>query len=123
MTTFSFLDDYSEGAHPDILRSLTESNLTQQAPYGADAYSAEAAKKIAAHLGNAFNGAIHFVASGTIANIVSIASCLRPHEAVIRLLAKAWAHSDMPVRAYNLGPFVQAREGLHNARKRRNCTH
>ena len=83
MTTFSFLDDYSEGAHPDILRSLTESNLTQQAPYGADAYSAEAAKKIAAHLGNAFNGAIHFVASGTIANIVSIASCLRPHEAVI----------------------------------------
>ena len=83
MTTFSFLDDYSEGAHPDILRSLTESNLTQQAPYGADSFSNEAAKRITAHLGDAFEGGIHFVASGTMANIVCIASCLRPHEAVV----------------------------------------
>ena len=83
MTPFSFLDDYSEGAHPDILRALTASNLVQQAPYGADAYSREAAQRITAHLGDAFRGAIHFVASGTMANIVSIASCLRPHEAVI----------------------------------------
>lgn len=83
MTAFSFLDDYSEGAHADILRSLAESNLIQQAPYGTDAHSREAAERIAAHLGDAFKGAIHFVASGTMANIVSIASCLRPHEAVI----------------------------------------
>jgi threonine aldolase len=83
MTTFSFLDDYSEGAHPDILRALAQTNLAQQAPYGGDAYSADAASRIKAHLGGAFEGAIHFVASGTMANIVSISSCLRPHEAVI----------------------------------------
>lgn len=83
MSTFSFLDDYSEGAHPDILRALAETNLTQQAPYGDDAYSASATSRIKAHLGEAFQGAIHFVASGTMANIVSISSCLRPHEAVI----------------------------------------
>ncbi len=83
MSTFSFLDDYSEGAHPDILRALAETNLTQQAPYGDDAYCADAASRIKAHLGAAFQGAIHFVASGTMANIVSISSCLRPHEAVI----------------------------------------
>lgn len=83
MTTFSFLDDYSEGAHPDILNALTESNYVQQAPYGEDTYSAEATNRIKAHLGAAFNGAIHYVASGTMANIVSISSCLRPHEAVI----------------------------------------
>lgn len=79
----SFLDDYSEGAHPDILRALTVSNLVQQAPYGADRHSDDAANRIKAQLGEGFQGAIHFVASGTLANIVSIASCLRPHEAVI----------------------------------------
>jgi threonine aldolase len=83
MTTFSFLDDYSEGAHPDILRALTESNYIQQAPYGEDDYSAEATTRIKARLGDTFDGAIHYVASGTMANIVSISSCLRPHEAVI----------------------------------------
>ncbi|MFL9866597.1 aminotransferase class I/II-fold pyridoxal phosphate-dependent enzyme [Paraburkholderia fungorum] len=83
MTTFSFLDDYSEGAHPDILGALTESNYVQQAAYGEDSYSAEATTLIKARLGNTFDGAIHYVASGTMANIVSISSCLRPHEAVI----------------------------------------
>jgi len=83
MSTFSFLDDYSEGAHPHILHALAETNLAQQAAYGDDAYSADAASRIEAHLGEAFQGAIHFVASGTMANIVSISSCLRPHEAVI----------------------------------------
>lgn len=83
MTIFSFLDDYSEGAHPDILSALTESNYIQQAPYGDDTYSADATNRIKARLGDTFNGAIHYVASGTIANIVSISSCLRPHEAVI----------------------------------------
>ncbi|MES2942281.1 MAG: aminotransferase class V-fold PLP-dependent enzyme [Pseudomonadota bacterium] len=83
MATYSFLDDYSEGAHPDILRTLTESNYVQQAPYGADSHSEDAANRIKAHLGEGFQGAIHFVASGTMANIVSISSCLRPHEAVI----------------------------------------
>ena len=83
MTTYSFLDDYSEGAHPSILSALSASNLMQQSPYGDDAFSADAAKRISAHLGASFEGAIHFVASGTMANIVSISSCLRPHEAVI----------------------------------------
>ena len=83
MTTFSFLDDYSEGAHPDILRALVETNLVRQAPYGDDAYCADAAARIRSRLGSSFQGAIHFVASGTMANIVSIASCLRPHEAVV----------------------------------------
>ena len=83
MTTFSFLDDYSEGAHPDILRALTESNFNQEAPYGDDTHSADATSRIKARLGSTFNGSIHYVASGTMANIVAISSCLRPHEAVI----------------------------------------
>ncbi|MGO4776229.1 hypothetical protein AB4084_12105 [Lysobacter sp. 2RAB21] len=74
MAMYSFLDDYSEGAHPDILRALTDSNWVQQAPYGTDSHTEDAANKIKAHLGEGFAGAIHFVASGTMANIVSIAS-------------------------------------------------
>ena len=42
MTTYSFLDDYSEGCHPDILAALTETNLVQQTAYGDDAYCEEA---------------------------------------------------------------------------------
>lgn len=82
-TPYSFLDDYSEGAHPEILRALVESNLVQQAPYGTDTFTAEAIARIQARLGPGFEGDIHFVASGTLANLVSIAACLRPHEAVI----------------------------------------
>lgn len=80
---FSFLDDYSEGAHPYILQALTATNLIQESPYGTDTHSQEASIRIKSHLGACFQGAIHFVASGTMANIVSISSCLRPHEAVI----------------------------------------
>lgn len=83
MTTFSFLDDYSEGAHPAIVRALIDSNLEQHQAYGDDAFSAEAARSIQACLGSASDADIYFVASGTMANIVSISSCLRPHEAVI----------------------------------------
>ena len=70
MTTFSFLDDYSEGAHPAILRALTDSNFAQHGPYGDDAFSAQAAQRIRAHLGEQFDGAIHFVPTGTMANLV-----------------------------------------------------
>ncbi|MEG2804954.1 aminotransferase class I/II-fold pyridoxal phosphate-dependent enzyme [Stenotrophomonas sp.] len=87
MTEFSFLDDYSEGAHPQILQQLAATNLVQQTAYGADAYSTEAAAHITAQLGPGFAGAVHFVASGTMANVVCIASCLRPHEAVISVAA------------------------------------
>lgn len=82
-TPYSFTDDYSEGAHPEILRALLETNLVQQAAYGTDQFTAEAIARIQAHLGPGFDGDIHFVASGTLANLVSIAACLRPHEAVI----------------------------------------
>lgn len=82
MTIYSFLDDYSEGAHPQILQALVSSNMEQQAPYGEDVYSYEAKARIRAHLGNP-DSQIFFVAGGTLANLVMIASFLRPHEAVI----------------------------------------
>ncbi|KAJ6443220.1 threonine aldolase [Purpureocillium lavendulum] len=79
---YSFLDDYSEGAHPQVLEALIASNATQETGYGNDRYSAAARQHIRDHLGRGDVG-IFFVPSGTSANAISIAACLRPHEAVI----------------------------------------
>ncbi|KAF4584142.1 Pyridoxal phosphate-dependent transferase, major domain protein [Ophiocordyceps camponoti-floridani] len=79
---YSFLDDYSEGAHPQVLSALGATNTSQEAGYGADRYSAEARLHLRRHLGHQ-DAHIFFVPSGTAANAISIAACLRPHEAVI----------------------------------------
>ncbi|KAG6183726.1 hypothetical protein E4U48_001916 [Claviceps purpurea] len=80
---YSFLDDYSEGAHPTLLEALIASNGSQQTGYGNDSYSAEAKRNIRAHLGCGDDVGVFFVPSGTSANAISIAACLRPHEAVV----------------------------------------
>lgn len=81
---YSFMDDYSEGAHPQILDSLLRNNRTQQTSYGKDDFCEQARESIRQHLGcGEGEVAIHFVPSGTSANLISIASCLRPFEAVI----------------------------------------
>lgn len=82
MSRYSFLDDYSEGAHPKVLEALYSTNLSQQKPYSDDEYSVLAKEYIRDATGVPAS-AIHLVASGTLANIISISSCLRPHEAVI----------------------------------------
>ncbi|KAK2034748.1 beta-eliminating lyase [Colletotrichum zoysiae] len=79
---YSFLDDYSEGAHPALLKAILSNNASQEAGYGGDAYCALARQRIRRHLGREDVG-VFFVPSGTSANAISIAACLRPHEAVI----------------------------------------
>lgn len=79
---YSFLDDYSEGAHPQLMQALVASNGTQESPYGNDRYCVEARQHIRRHLGREDVG-VFFVPSGTSANAISIAACLRPHESVI----------------------------------------
>ncbi|WYZ44799.1 hypothetical protein EsH8_VIII_000115 [Colletotrichum jinshuiense] len=79
---YSFLDDYSEGAHPALLKAILSGNTSQEAGYGGDTYCDLARQRIRRHLGREDVG-IFFVPSGTSANAISIAACLRPHEAVI----------------------------------------
>ncbi|KAI8159062.1 Low specificity L-threonine aldolase [Colletotrichum sp. SAR 10_70] len=79
---YSFLDDYSEGAHPALLKAIIATNTTQETGYGGDTCCEVARGHIRRHLGRADVG-IFFVPSGTSANAISIAACLRPHEAVI----------------------------------------
>ncbi|KAJ5606060.1 Aromatic amino acid beta-eliminating lyase/threonine aldolase [Penicillium lagena] len=81
---YSLMDDYSEGAHPQILEALLRTNSTQQVAYGGDEYSDAARQLIRDKIGCTDEEAdIFFVPSGTSANLISIASCLRPYEAVI----------------------------------------
>ncbi|MEP3653393.1 MAG: aminotransferase class I/II-fold pyridoxal phosphate-dependent enzyme [Litorimonas sp.] len=82
MTKFSFMDDYSEGCHPDILAAMAETNMSQQSAYGVDEYSNQARVLIHEHLKNAASE-IFFVAGGTLANLTLMSSLLRSHEAII----------------------------------------
>jgi threonine aldolase len=82
MLKYSFYNDYSEGVHSSILDLLVKTNLTQEPGYGEDAFSFEAKKMIQSYLGKA-NTDIHFVSGGTQANLIALASMLKPYESVI----------------------------------------
>lgn len=81
-TMHSFTCDYSEGAHPSILKRLAEVNLTQHPGYGEDSITHEAIDIIRQKTGNP-QAAVYFVIGGTQANMTVISSLLRPHEGVI----------------------------------------
>jgi threonine aldolase len=77
-----FFDDYSEGAHPRVLDMLAASNLEQEPGYGGDTLSVRAVQLVRDATGNP-NAAVHFLSGGTQANLIALASILRPHESVI----------------------------------------
>ena len=82
MTTYRFTNDYSEGAHPQILEVMAQSNLDQEEGYGNDSLSRQAEQLLKAAIGNP-QAAIHFVSGGTQANLIALASMLKPYESVI----------------------------------------
>lgn len=79
---YSFRNDYSEGACPEILDALIASNLEQTPGYGTDSYCEEARRAIRKEIQNP-DAAVHFIPGGTQTNLLLISSLLRPHEAVI----------------------------------------
>jgi len=79
---YSFMNDYSEGAHPRILELLVESNLEQNSGYGEDIHTARAKELIKKYL-HKDNADIHFLPGGTQTNLLVISSFLRPHQCVI----------------------------------------
>lgn len=79
---YNFKNDYSEGAHPNILNKLIETNLVQQLGYGEDDYSIEAKELLKKKINNR-DAVIYFLSGGTQTNLIVLASLLRAHEAVI----------------------------------------
>ncbi len=79
---FSFKNDYSEGAHPDILKAILETNMHQEDGYGEDSHCIKATELIRESIENP-KADVHFVPGGTQANLIVISSILRPYESVI----------------------------------------
>ena len=77
-----FESDYLEGALPEVMRALNETNLVQTPGYGEDEYCAAAAAKIHEKCA-APEAAVHFLIGGTQVNFTFIAAALRPHQAAI----------------------------------------
>ena len=82
MKKYSFLDDYSEGCHPEILSTLAKTNLQQQKAYGHDEFSHDAKDLIRTSIGKG-ELPIYLVAGGTLANIIITSGALKSHEAMI----------------------------------------
>lgn len=77
-----FENDYSEGAHPQILQRLMDTNMEHLSGYGSDRYTALAKDKIR-KLCNCPEAEIYFLVGGTQTNQTVIDSVLRSFEGVI----------------------------------------
>ncbi len=78
----SFECDYIAGAHPEILRKLTETNMESLPGYGMDHYTESAKEKIKAACGMP-DAEVEFLVGGTQTNSVVISTMLRDWEGVI----------------------------------------
>lgn len=79
---YSFFDDYTEGAHPEIISAISQNNLDQQTGYCNDDYCMKAAELIKQQF-SVENSDVHFLPNGTIANVVGLVSMLKSFEGVI----------------------------------------
>ena len=77
-----FNSDYLEGAHPEVMRRLMETNLTQTPGYGEDAYC-EGARELIRGLCEAPGAAVHFLVGGTQVNATLLTAALRPWQGVV----------------------------------------
>ena len=77
-----FLSDYSLGAHPKVMDALMKTNMEHTDGYGLDPHSDNARQLVKDLIGRQ-DCDIHMMVGGTPTNIITIASALRPYEAVI----------------------------------------
>lgn len=79
---YSFNNDYSEGAHPRILQAIMECNLIQNSGYSLDSHTAHAVQLIKQEICRE-DVDVHCIVGGTQTNMITIATALRPYQAVI----------------------------------------
>ena len=77
-----FESDYLEGALPEVMQALSDSNYAQTPGYGEDEYCEEARRLIREKCA-APEAYVQFLVGGTQANLIVIAAALRPHQAAI----------------------------------------
>ena len=77
-----FESDYLEGALPEVMQALNDTNYAQTPGYGEDEYCEEARALIRERCA-APDACVQFLVGGTQANMTVIAAALRPHQAAI----------------------------------------
>lgn len=77
-----FYTDYMEGAHPEVMRRLMETNMEHTTGYGSDPYTYNAKQLIREACGKP-EAAVHFLVGGTQTNATVIDALLRQHEGVL----------------------------------------
>ena len=78
----SFENDYIQGAHPEVLKRLEETNYEPLSGYGTDPYCESAREKIRKECGCP-DAEIHFLVGGTQTNAVVIDAMLKGYEGVV----------------------------------------
>jgi threonine aldolase len=76
-----FASDNNAGIHPEILQAIAAANRGHTIAYGDDPYTRSAVEAFKALLGDEIE--VFFVYNGTAANVLGLASVLRPFNAVI----------------------------------------
>ena len=77
-----FKNDYSCGAHKNVLEHFINTNQENLAAYGFDKYTLSAEEKIRAACEKP-EASVFLIAGGTQTNQVVISTCLAPYEGVI----------------------------------------
>ncbi len=78
----SFASDYVEGAHPEVLARLVETNMEQLTGYGTDVYTLRAKEKIRKACESP-DADVYFLTGGTQTNQIAIATLLDACEGVV----------------------------------------
>ncbi|MBN2345483.1 MAG: low specificity L-threonine aldolase [Candidatus Aminicenantes bacterium] len=78
-TTFG--SDNHSGVHPKVLEAIAEANAGPAVAYGLDPFTEAAIARFREHFGG--NADVYMAFNGTGANVISIATLARPHQAVI----------------------------------------
>ena len=77
-----FDTDYMEGAHPEVMKRLVETNLEQTSGYGNDTYTLHAKELVRSACGQP-DAAVYFLVGGTQTNSTVIDALLARHEGVL----------------------------------------
>lgn len=74
--------DYLEGAHPEVLKKLVETNMVQTGGYGEDEYC-DKARELIREACKDKDALVQFLVGGTQTNMTVISAVLRPHQGVL----------------------------------------
>ena len=82
MDRINLASDYEEGAHPEIIKKLAETNMLQSTGYGTDEFCESARNKIRKAC-ECPEAAVHFLVGGTQANATVIDALLSSYQGVV----------------------------------------